>query len=845
MKSRKTILLVEDESIIAMTEKMTLERYGYDVVIASTGEKAVELIDEKSVYDLILMDIDLGKGLDGTQAAERILSKHDIPVVFLSSHTEPEVVEKTEKITSYGYVVKNSSITVLDASIKMAFKLFDAKVNERKKEATLHENEEKYRLLHENAGIGIGYYSLDGIVLSYNRLAARNMNGEPEDFIGKSIHALFPKKEAEVYHDRIRKAAASRGADVYHDLVPLPSGDRYFLSTFTKIQDKKGILLGIQIISQDITDRKEAEESLRESKEKTELLLNVAAEIIISLDSRGEITLLNESGHRILGYDPPELVGKNWFDTCVPSEDRENIRNYFRSLLEGEYDLSVTHESDVVTKYGKRKTILWHNYILKNKEEKGIGLFSSGEDFTDHKIAKTALQDREEKYSAYVDNAPDGVFITDEKGRYIEVNKAAASSTGYSKDELLHMSFRDILAGESLETGTGAFRQLADAGSVKAEVLYKHKNGTKRWWSVDAVKINDTEAIAFTKDITDRKNAEQALKYSTWRLEGIIQGTNVGTWEWNVQTGETAFNEKWAEIIGQTLESLAPVSIKTWENHTHPDDFGEATALLERHFSGELPYYAHESRMKHKDGTWVWVLDKGKVITRTDDGKPLLMFGTHTDITVRKLNEEKVMTLLAEKELILKEVHHRIKNNMNAIHGLLVLQSQSLQDPAVKHALDDAGRRVKSMQFLYEQLYQTTGFTELPIAVYFIPLITEIVSNFPGNDRIRIKKHIDDFRLSAKILQPLGIILTELLTNIMKYAFTGRSEGEILVTATLEANLVIISIADDGSGMPDSVDIGKSTGFGLVLVDGLARQLGGTIRIERGQGTRIVLEFEK
>lgn len=126
VSERKCILLVEDEVLIAMGEKSQLEKEGYSVQTVNSGEKAVEAINVGCLCDLILMDIDLGKGMDGTQAAEMILRDHDIPIVFLSSHIEPEIVEKTEKITSYGYVVKNSSITVLDASIKMAFKLFDA-----------------------------------------------------------------------------------------------------------------------------------------------------------------------------------------------------------------------------------------------------------------------------------------------------------------------------------------------------------------------------------------------------------------------------------------------------------------------------------------------------------------------------------------------------------------------------------------------------------------------------------------------------------------------------------------------------------------------------------------------
>ncbi|MCX6084141.1 MAG: PAS domain S-box protein [Caldiserica bacterium] len=144
-----------------------------------------------------------------------------------------------------------------------------------------------------------------------------------------------------------------------------------------------------------------------------------------------------------------------------------------------------------------------------------------------------------------------------------------------------------------------------------------------------------------------QKQADDALRDAAWRLESIIEGTHVGTWEWNVQTGETVYNEVWAQIIGYTLDELAPISIKTFQTFVHPDDLKQSDELLDRHFAGELPYYDYDCRMKHKDGHWVWVHDRGRVITRTGDGKPLMMFGTHTDITARKRAEEALVSSLS------------------------------------------------------------------------------------------------------------------------------------------------------------------------------------------------------
>ena len=146
-------------------------------------------------------------------------------------------------------------------------------------------------------------------------------------------------------------------------------------------------------------------------------------------------------------------------------------------------------------------------------------------------------------------------------------------------------------------------------------------------------------AAQFTEDVRRR---EAQIVEQRGRLVSIIEGTNAGTWEWNVQTGEVVFNDRWASIVGYSLEELAPVSIETWGGLVHPDDLKQSGVLLEKHFAGELPFYECEARMRHKDGHWVWVLDRGKVNSWTDDGKPLLMSGTHLDITNIKQIEEKL-----------------------------------------------------------------------------------------------------------------------------------------------------------------------------------------------------------
>jgi two-component sensor histidine kinase len=209
----------------------------------------------------------------------------------------------------------------------------------------------------------------------------------------------------------------------------------------------------------------------------------------------------------------------------------------------------------------------------------------------------------------------------------------------------------------------------------------------------------------------------------------------------------------------------------------------------------------------------------------------------------RRDADEKIRSLLLEKEILLKEVHHRIKNNMNTIHSLLALQVESLTDPAAADALNDAQSRVQSMMVLYDKLYRSDNFDEVSIKEYLPGLITEITGNFSNIKKIRIESHIDDFILGVQTLVPVGIIVNELITNTMKYAFTGRDSGVIKITAEQIGSKAVLTIEDNGVGIPETVTFENSSGFGMQLVGMLTEQIGGSIRIERGEWTRLVLEF--
>ena len=243
------------------------------------------------------------------------------------------------------------------------------------------------------------------------------------------------------------------------------------------------------------------------------------------------------------------------------------------------------------------------------------------------------------------------------------------------------------------------------------------------------------------------------------------------------------------------------------------------------------------------------LLQRASIVRNDEIGTLSMSFNKMADkitnsISSLELRTERINFLLSEKEILLKEVHHRIKNNMNTVSSLLSLQARTISEPSAIRALEDARYRILSMSVLYDKLYHSADFSELAIKGYLSTLIDEVVANFPNGKGVRTEKNIQEFNFDSKRLQLLGIIINELLTNIMKYAFNGKERGLITVSVTNVNGHVAISVQDDGIGMPESVSFENSTGFGLQLVQALIQQIDGVIRIDRGNGTKIVLEFD-
>jgi PAS domain S-box-containing protein len=400
---------------------------------------------------------------------------------------------------------------------------------------------------------------------------------------------------------------------------------------------------------------------LRESQQQLKTVADFASDWEYWTGKDSRIIYMSPSSTRITGYAPDEfLTGSMLLINVVHPGDLNIFIDHTKTTSSLEYrHLSGNLDFRILKKDG---TITYISHLcvpVYDDEGNYDGRRSSNRDITDRKQAEFLLQESESRFREVLENSLDASYKRELKtSTYDYLSPVFGRLSGYTPEEIKNLpgkTFFELISPEDIhELERVITKSVTGMSGTPYQVDYrlKHKDGEFRWLHDQFIVTRDEQGnpaamIGSVGDISHRKRLENELKDEKNRLSYILKGTNAGTWEWNILTGETIFNERWAEIVGYSLDELSPVNIDTWGRITHPDDLQEAEKLLEKHFTGESDYYECEVRMKHKNGDWIWVLDRGKVHEWDQEGRPSLMSGTHSDITRSKVLEG----ILRESEL--------------------------------------------------------------------------------------------------------------------------------------------------------------------------------------------------
>ena len=319
-------------------------------------------------------------------------------------------------------------------------------------------------------------------------------------------------------------------------------------------------------------------------------------------------------------------------------------------------------------------------------------------------------------------------------------------------------------------------------------------------------------------------------------FELVVSGTRIGVWDWNIQTGETYFNERWAEIIGYTIEELEPISIDTWIKFAHPEDLALSNELLNAHFVGQTAYYDCQARMRHRDGHWIWVHDRGKVFEWDKEGNPQRMCGSHIDITEQKEQELHLKKALKEKEVLLGEVHHRVKNNLQLIKSIA-----RLKQVGGNISIREVEESINAIASAHEAVYRSDDFEGIDVREY----IQKIVSSILIGQRIRFQLHSTIIIPEINRLIPVGLIVMEAVNNCIKHAFSVSdvNKHQLAINLKETEGSLVIRICDNGCGFGAAQlsENYRGTQFGFQLMRSLAEQLQGEINFYNESGACVEL----
>ncbi|RKT46128.1 PAS domain S-box protein [Thiocapsa rosea] len=422
--------------------------------------------------------------------------------------------------------------------------------------------------------------------------------------------------------------------------------------------DSRGEVTHYVGIQQDITAVKEAMERLARSEAMLREAQATAHLGTWDLDYDSGRIEWSDEAFRLLGYAPGAVTPSlDAFCAAVPEEDAARVRAEMESVITRP-DGRFVVEHRVQGANGVQRILRAEGRVHFADNGTPLRLSGTALDITAQRAIEEALRSQEERYRLVVENIEDLVVRMDAEGRFEYVSPSYCRLFGRDEAGLIGHHFLPNVHPADRDATTAAMNALRHPPYT---CLFDQRARTVKGWRwlqwVDRALVDGEgrihSIIGIGRDITERKTAELALTQERRRLADIIDGTQVGTWEWDLVTNDLTLNPRWAEMLGRRLEDLEPTTIETWQMFCHPEDLSRSESEVARHLCGETDHYRCELRMLHDDGSWIWIQDQGRVSARDAQGRPLRMAGIHEDITVRREAEIELMRRESlERELL-------------------------------------------------------------------------------------------------------------------------------------------------------------------------------------------------
>ena len=563
----------------------------------------------------------------------------------------------------------------------------------------------------------------------------------------------------------------------------------------------------------------------------------------------GEIEWNSE--HRILRWSPKaeELFGwtqdeaikhPNLLKEFVHPEDLEVVKEEFKEIVKNRVkSKSVVNRN--FTKSGKVIYCEWYNSYLFDDSGQLVSTYSLVLDVTQRVEAMNHSQRSTQSYRDLFDSISDAIYLVNDEGIILGANKGTRYTFGYPIETLIGEHYKILSApGKFQPDRLMQVRKEKSKGSVKLEGWGKKQNGEVFPTELlvnTGVYFDQEVLIIIERDISERKLAEEELKKREHLLSDLFNTSPLGIALLNSHNEVMEINKGFEHLFGYTSEEIEGLEL---DRVIVPKEYlKHAKELTETPVVEEVA-----TRRKTKSGKLIDVIIYAVPIII--DEKMVYKYGIYVDITDRKKAEEDVRKSLREKEVLLAEIHHRVKNNLAVITGLLELQSYNSGDENARRILRDSQMRIHSIALVHEKLYDNENFSEIKVQDYIRELSASIKQTM-GVDALDVHISFDLQDISLPITQalPCGLLLNEILTNSFKHAFKGREKGKVEISFIKEGDVLCFCIRDNGVGIDTDLKSGKASSLGMKLIRTLTKQLNAEMNIESENGSVFEFRFRK
>lgn len=455
------------------------------------------------------------------------------------------------------------------------------------------------------------------------------------------------------------------------------------------------------------------------------------------------------------------------------------------------------------------------------------------------------LEKANEQLQAVIDAVPGFISWIDSDLKYLGVNKRLAKALNIQPEDFVGKDIGFI--NHRQEFGGFIEKFFNDSQQTLTETTIKnYVNGIPRYHLLVAQKYNQGKAaVSVGIDITERKQVEQELHATTSRLTTLIKNLQVGVVLQDRNLNILLVNQPFCDLFDITLNPHQLVG----KNNTEFEEYYEHV------FEDQSAFQQRNREILEANSLVIneeWVLQNYKTLER--DYVPVIVDNFHQghlwmyrDITERKRYETELETSLQEKEMLLKEIHHRVKNNLLVVSNLLEFQSDYTDNSQVLSILEESQNRVQSMALIHEKLYRSTGLDKIDFGEYLEALVDNLFESYNiTENRISLETDVDSIFLNIETANPCGLIVNELISNAFKHAFPDGREGKIWLRLSQDSEGVItLIIKDNGVGIPEELDITKVDSLGMELISTLTQQIKGKLEMKKDNGTTFILTFSE